>query len=147
MWWRRKKSNPVIPPTTPVDYPTGVCVQTERGIFFIKRNFRYRVTSDRILSSWNYPFVLPSTEAALGKYKIMGKLGFRQGTLVKDISDGKIYLISENLRRHVVSADFFDVMLFPRDKIIEVSHEEAILHQEGENITWQLPPTSLQAGV
>ncbi|AST15297.1 hypothetical protein SEA_SAMISTI12_66 [Streptomyces phage Samisti12] len=121
-------------------------MQTENGVFFIKGKFRFRITSDRILSSWQYPFVIPSTEAACAKYRIGGKLGFRQGTLVEDMSNGKIYLISENLRRQIVSPDFFGVMLFPRDKVIEVSPEEIALHKEGENITWQLPPTSLQAG-
>jgi len=144
--WLRRRSKKLVAPTVPVDYPTGTCVQTEKGVFFIKGKFRFRVISDRILSSWHYPFVLSSTELACARYKIAGKLGFRQGTLVKDMSNGKIYLISENLRRQVVSPDFFDVMLFPRDKIIEVSPEEIALHKEGENITWQLPPTSLQAG-
>jgi hypothetical protein len=146
MRWLRRRSKPVVAPMVPVDYPTGTCVQTEKGVFFIKGKFRFRVTSDRILSSWHYPFVLPSTEAACAHYKIGGKLGFRQGTLVKDMSNGKMYLISENLRRQIVSPDFFDVMLFPRDKVIEVSPQEIALHKEGENITWQLPPTSLQAG-
>lgn len=144
-WLRRTKRFPPAP-TVPVDYPTGTCVQTEKGVFFIKGKFRFRVTSDRILTSWQYPFVIRSSEDACARYKIAGKLGFRQGTLIEDISNGKMYLISENLRRQIVSPDFFDVMLFPRDKIIQVSPQEVALHKEGENITWQLPPTSLQAG-
>lgn len=147
MWWRRKKAKPLSPvPTVPVEYPTGTCVQTEKGVFFIKGKFRFRVTSDRILSSWRYPFVIRSSEEACAKYQVGGKLGFRQGTLVKDMSNGKMYLISENLRRQVVSPDFFDVMLFPRDAVIEASPEEIALHKEGANITWQSPPTSLRAG-
>jgi hypothetical protein len=147
MWFLRRKPKSPVLPSVPVDYPAGTCVQTEKGVFFLKGRYRYRITSDRILSSWNYPFVLASSELALSQYKMAGKLGFRQGTLIKDMSDGKLYLISENLRRLIDSPDFFDVMLFPRDKVIEVSHQEAELHKEGENITWQLPPTSLRAGV
>jgi hypothetical protein len=143
VWWKRNKNSA---PQVSVDYPTGTCVQTEKGVFFIKGKFRFRVTSDRILNSWQYPFVIGSSELACAKYSIAGKLGFRQGTLVKDMSNGKIYLISENLRRQIVSPDFFDVMLFPRDKIVEVSPDEIALHKEGEKITWQLPPTSLRAG-
>jgi hypothetical protein len=147
VWWKRSKPAPLPDvPTVPVEYPTGTCVQTEKGVFFIKGRFRFRVTSERILSSWHYPFVIRSSEAACGRYSVGGKLGFRQGTLVKDISNGKIYLISENLRRQVVSPDFFDVLLFPREAVIEASPEEIALHKEGENITWQLPPTSLRAG-
>lgn len=146
MWFLRKRSKPT-PPLVPVDYPTGTCVQTEKGVFFIKGKFRYRVMSGRILDSWNYPFIITSTESAVSKYKLAGKLGFRQGTLIKDMSNGKMYLISENLRRQIVSPDFFEIMLFPRDRVVEVSPEEIALHKEGENINWQLPPTSLQAGV
>jgi hypothetical protein len=145
MWPFRKKSKP-DPPQFHVDYPTGSCVQTEKGVFFIKGKFRFRITSSRILNSWQFPFVVEATEVSLQNYAIAGKLGFRQGTLVKDMSNGNIYLISENLRRQVVSPDFFDIALFPRDKIIEVSAEEIKLHKEGEKITWQQPPTSLQAG-
>ncbi|QFP97381.1 hypothetical protein SEA_ICHABODCRANE_65 [Streptomyces phage IchabodCrane] len=144
--WRRK-AKPQVAPTVPVDYPTGTCVQTENGLFYIKGRFRYRITSMRILDSWGFPYILKSSEAALSKHKIGGKLGFRQGTLVKDMSNGKMYLISENLRRLIDSPDFFDVMLFPRDRVIEVPSTEIALHKEGEKITWQLPPTSLQAGV
>lgn len=143
-WWKRNKKSPA--PQVSVDYPTGTCVQTEKGVFFIKGKFRFRVTSDRILNSWHYPFVINSSESACARYSIAGRLGFRQGTLVKDMSNGKIYLISENLRRQIVSPDFFDVMLFPRDKIVEASPEEIALHKEGEIINWQRPPTSLQAG-
>jgi hypothetical protein len=135
------------PPQVPVDYPTGTCVYSEGGVFFIKGKYRYRVSSNRILDSWQFPFVLPSTEQALSRYAIAGQLGFRQGTLIEDMSDGKIYLISENLKRQIVSPDIFDVALFPRDKIIKVSSKEAALHKEGENITWQQPHTSLQVGL
>jgi hypothetical protein len=38
-------------------------------------------------------------------------------------------------------------MQFPREKVIEAHSTEIALHKEGEKITWQLPPTSLQAGV
>ncbi|AXH67420.1 hypothetical protein SEA_WOFFORD_67 [Streptomyces phage Wofford] len=145
-WFRRKKAKPQVAPTVPVDYPTGTCVQTENGLFYIKGKFRYRITSMRILDSWDFPYILKSSESALARCKIGGKLGFRQGTLVKDISSDRMYLISENLRRQITSPDFFDIMLFPRDNMIEVSPEELALHKEGEKITWQLPPTSLQAG-
>lgn len=146
MWPFRRKAKTKNPVKVPVDYPTGTCVQSEKGLFFIKGRYRFRITSMRIFDSWSFPFVVPSTEPALQSYQIAGKLGFRQGTLIKDMLNGNIYLISGNARRQVVSPDFFDIALFPRDKIIEVSHVEASLHKEGENITWQPHPTSLQAG-
>lgn len=146
MWPFRRKAEAKVPVKFHVDYPTGTCVQSEKGIFFIKGKYRFRITSTRILESWSFPFIVSSTEDALQAYQIGGKLGFRQGTLIKDMLNGNIYLISGNARRQIVSPDFFDVALFPRDKIIEVSHVEASMHKEGEKIIWQPHPTSLQVG-
>lgn len=146
MWPFRRKVEAKTPVQFHVDYPTGTCVQSEKGLFFIKGRYRFRISSMRIFDSWNFPFVVQSTEDALKNYQIAGKLGFRQGTLIKDMLNGNIYLISENARRQVVSPDFFDIALFPRDKIMEVSHVEASLHKEGDKITWQQHPTSLQVG-
>jgi len=70
----------------------------------------------------------------LSKFKVVGKLGFRDGTLIKDISDGKIYLISQNKRRHITSPDVFDNFGLDRSKIVEVSSDEVAMHLLGENL-------------
>jgi len=91
--------------------------------------------SDRAASSWLFTTV-NATENALSKIKLVGKLGFRDGTLIKDISDGRIYLISQNKRRHIVSPDVFDMFGLDRSSIIEVSNTEALMHEQGEDL-WQ----------
>ena len=63
-----------------------------------------------------------------------GKLGFRDGTLIKNIADGKMYLISQNKKRHIVDPDSFIKYGIDRSKVIEVSESEANSHELGENL-------------
>ena len=66
--------------------------------------------------------------------KLAGKLGFRDGTLIKNIADGKMYLVSQNKRRHIVDPDSFDRYGLDRNQVIEVSELEAAAHDLGDNL-------------
>jgi hypothetical protein len=66
--------------------------------------------------------------------KLVGKLGFRDGALIKNIADGKMYLISQNKRRHIVSPDSFTRYGLDRSRVIEVSDIETNMHELGENL-------------
>lgn len=117
----------------PTSFPSGLAVKTDKATYWIKDGKRYRLISNRAADSWSFPTV-NATESALTGFKIVGKLGFRDGTLIKDISDGKIYLISQNKRRHITSPDVFNNYGLDRSKIIEVSNEEVQMHLLGENL-------------
>jgi hypothetical protein len=75
-----------------------------------------------------------ATEAALSGIKLVGKLGFRDGTLIKNISDGKMYLVSQNKLRHIVSPDIFNRYGLDRSKLVEVSQNEIEAHDLGEDL-------------
>lgn len=134
----RKKSEPVAPnpeparPTAPVDYPTGIAVEVESGdVYFVKGLTKFKFFSHRCFESWS---LVPArgSRASLSKFKSApGPLGFRDGTLVKTISDGKYYLISGNKRRLVVTPDVHKYGL-SLDRAILVSDEEARIHEAGE---------------
>ena len=64
--------------------------------------------------------------------KIAGVIGFRDGTLIRDISSHKIYLISEYKKRHVVSPDIIRNLGFRIDDIVLVSSREVSVHQDGD---------------
>jgi hypothetical protein len=66
--------------------------------------------------------------------KLAGKLGFRDGTLIKNIADGKLYLISQNKKRHIVDPDTFDKYGLDRSQVIEVSAFETSMHELGEEL-------------
>lgn len=121
-------------PTGPVDYPSGSCVKTEKGLFLIKGTKRYRIVSERVLASWSFPRVIVTSEAAVAKYKILGKLGFRESSLLYNIKDGKMYLVSENKRRHITSPDVLDRLGATSKDVMTVSDDEIKLHEEGTEV-------------
>jgi hypothetical protein len=119
--------------TSPTDFPSGLAVKTDKAIYWIKDGKRYKLISDRAAKSWCFTTV-NATEQAVSGMKLVGKLGFRDGTLIKNIADGKMYLISQNKRRHIVDPDTFDTFGLDRGKIVEVSESEANMHSLGENL-------------
>lgn len=127
----KKRSEPVAAPTEPTDYPYGLCIRTEAGVFLIREKTRFRLPTQRVVDSWRFD-VLESSESAVKHVRISGKIGFRDGTLIRNIADSKVYLISHNKKRHIQSPEVFERFRFSWDKVLLVSDEEAKLHNDGE---------------
>ena len=126
---RRQRSNL---PTTPVVYPNGTYIRTEKGAFFIvSPGKRYRFTSDRVLESWAPHRIVETTEAAVSKYRVTAKLRFRNGSLIHNIADGKIYLIEDGKKRHITNPEVFERIGAKREDTVSVSLDEIKLHEEG----------------
>lgn len=117
----------------PTNFPSGIAVKTDKATFWIKDGKRYKLISDRAAKSWSFTTV-NATEAALSGIKLVGKLGFRDGSLIKNIADGKMYLVSQNKLRHIVDPDIFDRYGLDRSKLIEVSEAEIKAHDIGDNL-------------
>lgn len=137
MFWKRTPLPPEPEPvplrTEKTDYPYGMCVETERGFFLIRDKVRFRISSDRILWSWRFDPV-ETTESAVKHFAIAGKLGFRDGTLINNLADGKMYLVSKNKKRHITSPDAFDKYGLHLSDMLTVSAEEANLHEDGDDL-------------
>lgn len=110
--------------------PSGLIASTEKGFYYVKGNKRFKFVSDRARDSWSLK-VVRTTEFAMSSVPVSGLLGFRDGSLLKDVSDGKIYLISDNKRRHIASPDVF---LWAGNDIIEVGEKEISIHQLGDKL-------------
>jgi hypothetical protein len=119
--------------TSPTIFPSGIAVKTDKGIYWIKDGKRFKLISDRAAKSWMFTTVL-ATESAVSGMKLAGKLGFRDGTLIKNIADGKLYLISQNKKRHIVDPDTFNKYGLDRSQVIEVSAFETSMHELGEEL-------------
>jgi hypothetical protein len=128
---KRKKQTQTL--TNPVILPSGLAVKTDSGVYWVKDGKRFKLISDRAAKSWVFPTVY-ATDQAVSGMRVVGKLGFRDGTLIKNIADGKIYLISQNKRRHIVNPDSFDKYGLDRSNIVEVSDSETNMHDLGENL-------------
>lgn len=128
---RQKKKTP----SSPVDYPLGSFVESEIGYFYIlSLNRRIRLTSKRVLDSWNPHRVILTSEVALSKYKISSKMKFRNGSLIHNLADGKIYLISDGKRRHITSPDALERIGAVDKDVTSVSLDEIQLHELGEEL-------------
>lgn len=133
MWTRKKKTLP----TEPVQYPVGTFVESEKGYFYIVSDSkRYRISSKRVLDSWSPQRVVKTSEAALAKYRISFKMKFRNGTLVHNLGDGRIYLIEQGKRRPMVSPEAFERIGASRSykDVVAVSAEEMKMHEIGDEI-------------
>ena len=126
----KKKTATVSSPTL---IPSGLAVKTDKAIYWVKDGKRYKLISDRAAKSWCFTTV-NATEQAVAGMKLVGKLGFRDGSLIKNIADGKMYLISQNKKRHIVDPDSFDRYGLNRKSVIEVSEAEADMHTTGDNL-------------
>ena len=126
----KKKTATISNPTL---IPSGLAVKTDKAIYWVKDGKRYRLISDRAAKSWCFTTV-NATEQAVSGMKLLGKLGFRDGTLIKNIADGKMYLISQNKKRHIVDPDSFDRYGLNRKSVIEVSEAEVNMHDLGDNL-------------
>jgi len=130
---KRFKNSPSILVTSPTNFPSGIAVKTDKATYWIKDGKRFKLISDRAERSWLFTTV-NATEEALSGIRLAGKLGFRDGALIKNIADGKIYLVSQNKLRHIVDPDSFTRYGLNRSLTIEVSESEIKAHEFGEDL-------------
>lgn len=132
--WKRASRVPAKP-TSPTKYPSSTFVHTEKGYFYIVNDTkRFRIVSKRLLDSWSPHRVVETTEAALKNHKIAAKLKFRNGSLIWSLSDGRLFLIENGKRRHVVSPDALERIGAVWNDAIPVSLDEINIHDQGEDL-------------
>ncbi|CAB4185771.1 hypothetical protein UFOVP1119_117 [uncultured Caudovirales phage] len=124
--FKKKQTNNTYTPIV----PSGLIAHTEKGYFYVKGKKRFKFISDKAMNSWNLP-VIDTKELMMSEYPISGVVGFRDGSLLKDISDGKIYLVSDNKRRHVVEPDVLEWINTP---VIQAGQKEIFVHAEGDKL-------------
>jgi hypothetical protein len=131
-----KKKIQVVLPDGPLEYPIGSFVRTDKGYFFILSNSkRLRFITKRVLDSYSPLRVILTSEEALSKYRVSSKIKFRNGSLINNMGDGKIYLIEEGKRRHVTSPDALERIGASTSDVVLVSLEEIKLHEIGEELS------------
>jgi len=111
-----------------------VVVHTETGYYFINGTTKKPIKNTRVLDSWSFPLIIESQDLALSKFTKASPLGFRNGTLIRDISGGAVYLISKQLRRKIVDPDALDMLGKKLSDAIWAAHDEVMLHQEGNDL-------------
>ncbi len=128
---RRKQPEPQKKISQRVNFPYGLFVEVDGNYFHIRKGLRARIPTKRIFDSWNAQSISVTPEA-VAHIPVGGKMGYRDGSLICDFSDGKIYLISENKRRLITSPDVFDLYGLDKGKMIWASADEVNIQKEGE---------------
>jgi hypothetical protein len=90
--------------------------------------------TQRIVQSWSFPRIIPTTEAAVKHYPVSARMGFRDGTLIYNISDGRIYLIANNERRHIKTPDALERIGARITDAETVSEYEVNLQRQGADL-------------
>lgn len=136
MWFQSKQKTQTPLPSNPVQYPSGVCVVTDKGRYLINKDGkRYRIATERVFESWNFPIVVNTSEAALKNFPVaVTRLGFRDGTLLNNMADGKLYLVSAGKARHVTGPDILASLGLKPVDAWYVSQAELNLMKIGEDI-------------
>jgi hypothetical protein len=113
--------------------PSGIFVRTpDQEAYYIKSGRAYTITEIH-LRSWDAHVIPITAMALLPLLPIEGKLGFRDGTLVKDFADGKMYLVSDSKRRQITDPSVFEA-LGGEKRMISVPSEYIRMHLEGETL-------------
>lgn len=117
-----------------IELPDGLFYRNllDRSIFYKKDGVLFSV-SEIVFGTWNTR-ALPTSQRNLDHYRRAGKLGFRDGTLIKNFVDGRIYLISNSRRRLVTSPNVL-AQLGGEGAVMSVADEYIKMHLEGEPIS------------
>lgn len=129
-----QKKTKVEPITEPHVFPSGSVVVTEKGYFFIKGELRLLIPTAAVRESWHFARVIEARESAMRYHVLGGKLGFRDGTILKNYADGKTYLVSGSKLRHIKNPDALRYLGATQNDVWVVSDSEIRLHKVGEEI-------------
>lgn len=112
--------------------PSGVFVQTPDFKTYYIKGKRKLPISEIHFTSWNADRI-PVSYLAVKDFEDGPRLGFRDGSLVKDFADGIMYLISDTKRRRIEDESSF-LALGGKKLLTTVPSEYIRVHKEGEPI-------------
>jgi SpoIID/LytB domain protein len=113
-------------------HPDGTLLQGSGNIHVLRNGTLVRVGSQVLGSAWRSSEIVRVSDATLRRYSV-GTAGFRAGTLLRT-PDGKVWIVSDGVRRHIVSGAVFDGLGYDRGVIRNVSAGEGALHPVGSSV-------------
>lgn len=115
----------------PKDYINGFIYKIYDEFYLIKNDKSYQLPTQRIRESWGLPVIELAPTQGLPA-PVAGHAGFRDGTLIQNAKDGRIYVIS-GAKKRLVTVPLGDYGL-DISQIVEVSDSELQIHADGEDI-------------
>jgi len=114
------------------DIVNGLIYKYGKLVFLVKNGNGYKLTSDRTIASWKLEINELQHRTDHPPINIVGTIGFRDGTLIQNAKDGRIYMISDAKKR-LLTAPLSDYG-WDYSMIIEASDDEVQFHTDGEDI-------------
>lgn len=128
----KSKSKPITHYYPINEVTSGLIYKYGQRVFYLKSGKGYTFCSQRALDSWKLPVMeLDPLEGSLPT-ALYGVLGFRDGSLIQNFKDGKIYLVSDAKKR-LLTAPLEDYG-FDWADVVSVSDEEAQFHDDGTDL-------------
>lgn len=125
-------------------YPTGALLQHNKSgaVYFVEGNTRYPIIDKSILTlNFGENPILISVDGATLKSYIIGKpLKLHDGELIiSESGDATVYVISNGMRRPIVSGKIFEELGYSWDDIVTVPQSVVDLHPLGDMVSDESP--------
>ena len=116
-------------------YPTGALLQDKKtgAVFWVQDGEKQGIIHRSILAN-NFKNVKPSPvhPDELNKYAYAGRLKLTDGTTITSPESPAVYVISDGLRRPVISGEAFEKLGFNWDDVVPVPQAVVDLHPLGD---------------
>ncbi|MDZ4221783.1 MAG: hypothetical protein U1C18_02815, partial [Patescibacteria group bacterium] len=116
-------------------YPTGALLQDNKtgAVFWVQDGQKQGIIDRSILAN-NFRGVKPQAvhQDELAKYAYAGRLKLQDGTTITSPESSAVYVISDGLRRPVISGEAFEKLGFNWNDVREVPQTVVDLHPQGE---------------
>lgn len=120
-------------------YPTGTLLQNNKtgGVYFVENGVKRPIVSAEIMKiNWPNKKISAISPAALEKYPSAEPVKFRDGELITSPGSQKaVYVVSNGMRRPIVSGEAFEQLGYSWKRIIYTSDDAVNLHPLGEPVT------------
>lgn len=121
--------------TAETEYPQGALLQdsTTGGVYFVENGNKHPIKSREVLDNrFSYWIISPQTPEELAEYKLSDPVKFMDGTLVKDITEPAVYVISEEKRLPIPSEEIFLGLGYEWEDIVVTDTKSLEMHELGE---------------
>lgn len=116
-------------------YPNGALLQDNetKAVYYVKENVKYPIIDISILNA-NFPYshVSKVDPQELAEFAMGDQVKFRDGTLIKTFDSTSVYVISQQKRLPIPSAEVFETIGYQWNSIIEVDKSFLNMHDLGK---------------
>lgn len=121
-------------------YPAGALLQDKKtkGVYYVKDEIKYPLIDKTILQI-NFPYetIIKIESEELAKFEPGEPLKLKDGTLIKIAPESAVFLVSQEKKMPILSADVFEALGYEWEAIIEIPEKVSALLPLGKTITLQ----------